>query len=259
MATNGDKPEKEQKVRPVRLPSASISEVDPVVRTLAGLGGPSSAPLLAQQRQTTASSSRFQMQLASAKLYGLISGSGAQLDVSDRGRALVSGDPDQETTARREAFMSTGFGRIAYRLRGRAADAAVIALRLQQDFGIADDAATVAERLITSAREASLIENASFDVQPIEQFQHLIPADGQATARPAAQTKARTKRAALEPAETTGRESPKKTHRIGREDARPFGGLQIVLRVDLGNLPSKELVELVRDLQAIGVPSEIEA
>jgi len=108
--------------------------------------------------------------IGSAGLYGFTATDAEKrLVVTERGLEFIGPDDRRSKKAAREGIMSTGFGSVIKRLSTRRADAEVVALRLQEDQGIHDGAASDrANLLVKAANEAGLITNGNFDGGAIE-------------------------------------------------------------------------------------------
>ncbi len=144
--------------RSVRYDLSAAVEVARLVDSAGGaVAGDILAPALGYSGTNNGA---YLTRVANARLFGLVAGRGSRFEVTERGRTILSGDGPGAITARREAFFSVPLFRAV-------ADAAAeragllpddLARWLVDDFGeVAGKAQTVADRLIASAGEASLL------------------------------------------------------------------------------------------------------
>lgn len=98
--------------------------------------------------------------VANARLFGVVTGRGSRLELTERGRRILAGVEPDAASARREAFLAVPLFRAvvdgAEQRKGILPDN--LALWLVEDFGeVAGKAQTVAEQLLTSAGQAGLL------------------------------------------------------------------------------------------------------
>lgn len=102
----------------------------------------------------------FLTRLANARLFGLVGGRGARLELTDRGRLLLRGDPAGAAVARQEAFLSVPLFRAVVGSlpeTGASMNRSELAALLSERFGEPPDKApVVAAKLLDSARQAGL-------------------------------------------------------------------------------------------------------
>jgi len=100
--------------------------------------------------------------LANARLFGVVGGQSRRLELTGRGRGILSGGPEQASAARREAVLAVPLFRAvlenAEAAGGELPDASALAGVLEQDFGEQRaKSATVAAKLLSSAVQGGLI------------------------------------------------------------------------------------------------------
>lgn len=250
--------------RGARIPQVPIEETLKIVSALSQLAAPSSPQRIAQQVGTPPTSSRFKERLAAASYYGFVQRSKDGIEVTDRGEAVIGSDASAELKARREAVMSTNFGSIAHRLRGREANEQIIAVRLQDDYKVPESSAKrVANVMVTALQQAQLLSDGRFDTGPIEDLEGLLPlADKPSSRHPKAKQPEPKKVVAKEP--TKG--ARERIHQSAAEkgtsgdQAPPFrqkdpldrsSGFQVLVRIDATNLSPEQIVQLVKELRTL--------
>jgi hypothetical protein len=161
--------------RSARLPSTAPEGTKTIVAALANIGGAVSRSRLASHLGTQLTG-RFSRALGSAILYGFVMIDEAKrVVISERGIAYVGADAEAAREAEREGIAGTGFGIVLKKLTTRAADEAVIALRLEEDLNVSARAAKDrAKLLVNAATEAGLVRNGNFDGGVIEDTFQMI-------------------------------------------------------------------------------------
>lgn len=258
--TNG---KSDQTPRKARLPSVDPSGTRRVVSALAELAGPASRQRLASRLgvQLTGHMARS---LGSAILYGFIEvGDDDKLVLTDRGAAFLGDDEGTAKAAEREAVMSTGFGAVIKRLATHRADASIVAVRFQEDQGLAEGPATERGKvLVKAARDAGLVANDRFDAAAIEDTIEVVgeptapaaPASKPAAAKPAA---SKPKSEGDKPKTTTSATgNAGKEGRTRKEPDAPFeqatAPVHVVLNIDASKLSASEIAAIVRELRGSG-------
>jgi len=164
--------------RSSRLPQVPIERVLPIARALQELAAPSTPHRIAQRLQVSPTAGSFRTLLGAAGYYGLIRQEGDRRALTDLGRRAVVEGQDG-LIARQQAVAQTGFRSILSTFRGREANEAVIAARLQDDFAIpASGSGQIAKALIEASSQVQLIANGRFDAEAIENALAGSPPEG---------------------------------------------------------------------------------
>jgi hypothetical protein len=232
-----------------KLPQVALGQAIAIAEALAELAGPASLAVIAQAMGTSLSSSQFRTRIAAAGYYGLIKQDGDRRTLTERGKALTSGDEAHAREARREAVMSTTFGPILHSLRGRQINENTVALRLRGDYDVPESSSiNVARALVQSAEEANFVTaDSRLDAAAIEEVASVMPKSDENGARPRqAPQRTQTTQRGGTTTETPNTPEPKPKEQEGR----PFAsGVQVVVNVDASNLTPQQIVDLVRELQ----------
>lgn len=166
--------------RSARLPQVPIERSIPIARALQELAAPSTPHRIAQRLGVSPSAGPFRTVLGAAGYYGLIRQDGERRVLTSLGERVVAGG-DGGVAARQEAVAQTGFRNILSTFRGREVNEAVIAARLQDDFGLTTGAAgLIAKALVEACEQSSLIVNRRFDAAAIETALAAAPSNGSA-------------------------------------------------------------------------------
>jgi hypothetical protein len=202
--------------------------------------------------------------MAAAQNFGLIRKQGDRYELTTRGEALFSEEMQTASQARREAVMSTNFGRIIYMLRGREASDRTIAARLRDDFQVPGEASErLASILLASAEQATLVTDGRFDVSAIEHHQDVVPS-GDLTVRPSAPPRVSGHGRASEVSKAkagsthkpatgdarVGRRKEQSEHQEVSQSEDPLG-VQVVLQIDAAKLGVDDTLRLLKALRVV--------
>jgi hypothetical protein len=236
----------------LELPRASIDDVRPLVVAMAGLNGPSSRKLIFDQAGASASGGTAAKKWAALGFYGFREDvDGGKHDVSDRGRALISDDPDAEREAKQHALVDTGFRPLIDRFSGSPVREAAIAGVLQDDFEVPEERAEAAAALLAAlAVEAGLVQDGSFKVAPIEQALEAVPEQGErkpASSHASATRPATRKQAPVREPQREQTPQPAASTRPGSEgQAGPFG-VSVEIKIDAKDHTPEEIGRILRE------------
>jgi hypothetical protein len=230
-----------------KLPAKSLADALEVAKALRDFAASGSKAVIADQMSTTLSSSQFKQKFASAGYYGLIEKDGDKFKLSSRGDAALDGDE----VAKRTAVMATGFGPIIASLATRQVAPNIIESRLKNDHGATDSGAkTSAAVLVSSAKDAGLINNDKFDARAIESVDSKDIAQSSGSGSESDSTKETSsaqKKTAVVKSPKSGRLDPDPPSDPATRKQLP---IQVVVQVDGSKMdPDKiaDLVKLLRD------------
>jgi hypothetical protein len=234
-----------------RLPQATIADVRALVQALGDLGGPASRKLVFGQAGKAATGGAADAKWAAMGYYGFREKvSGGKHQISDRGRALISGDPAAELDAKQHAVMSTGFRAIVDRFSTRPVNEVAIAGLLHEDAGAPEDRTkALASILVEVATDAELITDGKFQAAPIEQALEAVgevtvtdntkrvPSTEAASSRPAPRV-TRAPKPPLKPVETIETEG----------QSGPFD-VSVEIKIDAKDHTPEEIGSILREVR----------
>ncbi len=262
MADEAKNPEKrEQTPRKAELPSSTPDSTRRILEKLEEMAGPASRERVAS-RLGVQLKGRLVSGLHAAQLYGFIEVDGDdKLVLTARGVAYLGDDSEAAKSAEQQAVMATGFGAVVKKLMTHKADPEIVAIRLQEDQGLAVGPATErAKVLVKAAKAAGLVSDDKFDAGAIEDAIAVVgePAEPapealSTTAKAKTGTTSQSKPATPgKPAATTG--AAKGEDGNQEKPDVPFEALvpplQVVLHIDASKLGAEEIGAIVRELRA---------
>ena len=155
----------------LELPRTDFADIRPLVEAMVSLNGPASRKLIFDQAGASASGGTAKKKWAALGYFGFRDDlGGGRHDVSDRGRAFLSDDPDSTQRAKQHALVDTGFRSLIDRFSGSPVNPNAIAGVLRDDLGVPEPQAKAAAKLLVElATEAGFILEGSFKVALIEQ------------------------------------------------------------------------------------------
>ncbi len=165
-----DAPAKRRVPKGQRLPQSTPADVVPMVKALAGFNGPVSKKRVAGSMGMTVGGGAFEGKWASMGYYGFREDTpDGRIEVTERGRALISDDGAAVLEAKRHALVSTGFRVILNRFSTNPVNLPAIEGVLEEELGVPESQAKkLANVLVKSAEDAEMVIEDRFQIAAIE-------------------------------------------------------------------------------------------